>query len=226
VEPGSSKTTVAVLLSGGLDSAILLAELLRQGRRVQPIYVRSRLVWEAAELRATGRLLKTLAPRWPGLFDLVTLDLPVADLYGNHWSMTGRDPPGEVSPDDAVYLPGRNVLLLVKAALWCQMHGVDELALGVLGSNPFADATPAFFDEFQGSLNRAIGGRLRIVRPFAALTKRQVMERGADLPLRLTFSCIAPVRGLHCGRCNKCAERRAAFRSLDRRDPTKYKDEG
>ena len=199
-----------------------MADLLRQGRRVQPIYVRSRLVWEAAELRAGTRLLKALAPHWPGLAHLVTLDLPVADLYENHWSMTGQDPPGAATPDDAVYLPGRNVLLLVKAALWCQLHGVDELALGVLGSNPFADATPAFFDEFQGSLNRAIGGRLRIIRPFAALTKRQVMERGAGVPLELTFSCIAPVRGLHCGQCNKCAERRAAFRSAQRPIPTRY----
>ncbi len=128
--------------------------------------------------------------------------------------MTGRDPPDAASPDDAVNLPGRNALLLVKAGLWCQLHGIDELALGVLGSNPFADATPAFFDEFQGALNRALGGRLRILRPFAGLDKRQVLQRGADLPLRLTFSCIAPVRGLPCGQCNKCAERQAAIEGL------------
>jgi 7-cyano-7-deazaguanine synthase len=155
----------------------------------------------------------------------VTLDLPVADLYEDHWSVTGQDPPDAASPDDAVYLPGRNVLLLVKAALWCQLHGVDDLALGVLGSNPFADATPAFFSQFQDCLNRAVGGRLRILRPFADLTKPQAMERGADLPLGLTFSCIAPVRGLHCGRCNKCAERRAAFQSAGREDPTRYRDD-
>jgi 7-cyano-7-deazaguanine synthase len=211
VKPGASKPTVAVLLSGGLDSAILLADLLGQGRRVQPIYVRCHLVWEKAELRAVGRLLKALTPRWPGLLPLVTLDLPVADLYENHWSLTGRDPPDAASPDDAVYLPGRNALLLVKAGLWCQLHGVEELALGVLGSNPFADATPAFFDEFQSALNRATGGRLRILRPFAGLDKRQVLQRAVDLPLQLTFSCIAPVRGLPCGRCNKCAERQAAI---------------
>ena len=218
VKPGASRATVAVLLSGGVDSSILLADLLRQGRRVQPIYVRCRLVWEKAELRAVGRLLKALMPRWPGLLPLVTLDLPVGDLYGDHWSLTGRDPPDAASPDDAVYLPGRNALLLVKAALWCQLHGIDELALGVLGTNPFADATPAFFDELQIALNRASGGRLRILRPYAGLDKRQVLQRGADLPLRLTFSCIAPVRGLPCGRCNKCAERQAAMEEPGMRD--------
>lgn len=219
---GYSHATVAVLVSGGLDSSILLADLLRQGRRVQPLYVRSHLFWEAAELRAVKRFLKALAADGPGLPGLVVLDLPVADLYRDHWSVTGRDGPNAGSADDAVYLPGRNVLLLVKAALWCRMHGANELALGVLGSNPFADATPAFFAAFEACFNRAVGGRLRILRPFASLTKRQVIERGAGLPLELTFSCIAPVRGLHCGECNKCGERRAVFETLQWRDPTRY----
>ncbi|MCD4728936.1 MAG: 7-cyano-7-deazaguanine synthase, partial [Pirellulales bacterium] len=41
-------------------------------------------------------------------------------------------------------------------------------------------------------------------------------------PLELTFSCLSPVAGLHCGRCNKCAERQEAFRSLEMHDPTRY----
>ena len=227
----SSNVTVAVLVSGGLDSSILLADLLRPApgakrtapqRRVQPIYVRSGLFWEKAELRAVRRFLEAVRPDGTRLLPLVAMDLPVADLYADHWSVTGRDAPGAESPDDAVYLPGRNLLLLVKAAMWCRMHGVDELALGVLASNPFADATPAFFAEFQDLLNHAVGGGLRIARPFAALTKREVMERAAGLPLGLTFSCLAPIRGLHCGQCNKCAERRAAFRSVGRPDSTRY----
>jgi len=47
------------------------------------------------------------------------------------------------TPDDAVFLPGRNVLLLSKAMLWCHLHGVEEVALAPLESNPFPDATPA-----------------------------------------------------------------------------------
>jgi 7-cyano-7-deazaguanine synthase len=48
------------------------------------------------------------------------------------------------------------------------------------------------------------------------------MQLGRDMPLELTFSCIDPVDGLHCGRCNKCAERQKAFRSIDLEDPTRY----
>jgi 7-cyano-7-deazaguanine synthase len=216
----SSTTPVGLLLSGGLDSCILLVRLLDEGHRVQPFYIRSGLVWQREELDAAGRFLKAVAG--PRLADLVILDLPLADLYGDHWSTTGDDVPDAVSPDTAVYLPGRNALVLIKAALWCRLHGIDRLALGVLGSNPFGDATPEFFDDFESALRRATGRRVRIVRPFAQLDKRQVMELGRGLPLELTFSCIAPVGGAHCGRCNKCAERHAAFHLIGAHDPTRY----
>ncbi len=212
--------TTGVLLSGGLDSSILLGCFLREGRRVQPFYVRSCLAWEPDERIAVGRFLAAVAS--PRLGDLVVLDLPVDDLYRDHWSVTGRGVPDAASPDDAVYLPGRNALLIVKAGLWCQLHGIGQLALGVLGSNPFSDATPAFFDQIESALRLATGTPLGILRPFAELTKRQVMELGRGLPLELTFSCIAPRGGLHCGRCNKCAERQAAFHLAQVRDPTTY----
>ncbi len=213
---------VALLLSGGLDSGILAGHLLRQGAWVQPIYIQSRLVWQPEELEALRSFLASISPRWPRLLELVVLDLPLADLYSDHWSLTGQDPPRAESADEAVYLPGRNVLLLVKAALWCVWRGVDRIALGILGTNPFADATPEFFEQFEECLNRAVAGRLRIVRPFARLTKREVMELGRGLPLELTFSCIAPAAGLHCGQCNKCAERKAAFRLAGVPDLTPY----
>ncbi|MGO8690106.1 MAG: 7-cyano-7-deazaguanine synthase [Thermoguttaceae bacterium] len=218
VEP--SPSTIGLLLSGGLDSSILLGHLLREGRHVQPFYVRSGLRWEDAERRHLDQFLHTLAG--PRLAELVVLDLPLADLYGDHWSLTGRGVPDLASPDTAVYLPGRNALLLIKAALWCRLHGIEELALAVLSANPFADATPEFFAEFEVLLDRASGGRLRITRPFGRLAKREVMELGRGLPLELTFSCIAPRDGLHCGACNKCAERIAAFAQIGGDDPTPY----
>ena len=144
------------------------------------------------------------------------------DLYGNHWSINGQNTPDADSPDDAVYLPGRNALLAIKPMLWCAMHGIEELALAVLASNPFADASDGFFRDFEAALDRASGSRVRLVRPFARMEKKDVMELGRELPLELTFSCIAPVDGLHCGRCNKCAERRRAFRSVNADDPTRY----
>ena len=216
----SSPPPIGLLLSGGLDSCILLGTLLNEGRRVRPFYVRSQLIWEPEELLAVGRCLQALSS--PLVDELVLLDLPLADLYGDHWSMTGREPPDASSPDDAVYLPGRNALLVIKAALWCQLHGIDQLALAVLESNPFADAKSEFFRSLQSALNCGRGRHVSIVRPFARLSKRQVMELGRRLPLELTFSCIAPAGGLHCGQCNKCAERSAAFRLVASEDPTRY----
>jgi len=158
----------------------------------------------------------------PKLEALVTLDLPLRDLYGRHWSVTGEGVPGSSSGDDEVYLPGRNALLAVKAAVWCQLHGIDQLALAVLKTNPFPDATAGFFDPFESALDRAAGRRIQIIRPFGQFDKREVMELGQGMPLESTFSCISPVDGLHCGRCNKCAERQAAFRSIRAIDPTQY----
>ncbi len=211
---------VGLLLSGGLDSAVLLGRLLSQDIVVQPIYIQSQLIWQEAEYAWLARLLKAMES--PSLRSAVVLDLPLGDLYGDHWAVTGVKTPAAGTADDAVYLPGRNVLLAVKAMLWCQLHGLDELALGILGSNPFADATPEFFVAFEALLNSATGKSVRLVRPLARLDKRQVMELGRNLPLELTFSCIAPVGELHCGQCNKCRERQIAFHSIGLPDPTRY----
>jgi 7-cyano-7-deazaguanine synthase len=218
--PHPSDQAVAVLTSGGLDSAILCAQLLADFGRVVPIYVRSGLSWEDAEMASLERFLA--AVKADGLASLVVLEEPIADVYGSHWSTGGEAVPGSESDDTAVYLPGRNILLTAKAAIWCQLANVDALALGVLASNPFPDSTAEFFDMLQGLLNRALGGKLRLVRPFDRLQKIDVLLRGKHLPLHLTFSCIEPRDGLHCGRCNKCAERKNAFQSAGIVDLTSY----
>jgi 7-cyano-7-deazaguanine synthase len=227
----SHNLPIGLLLSGGLDSGILLGHLLQSGRAVQPFYVRGGLRWEADELSAVRRLLAALArPTLTEgkLAELVVLDMPVADLYRDHWSVTGRGVPDADTPDEAVFLPGRNALVILKPALWCQVHGIEELALAPLVTNPFPDATAAFFDLFERTLTQAaqqpngIARPLRIVRPFGHLHKREVMQLGRDMPLELTFSCIDPVRGLHCGRCNKCAERKQAFMDVGMEDRTRY----
>ena len=96
------------------------------------------------------------------------------------------------------------------------------VALAPLESNPFPDATPAFFTAYQEVVNQAVGGSVRVLRPYLGLHKTDVMRRGRGLPLGLTFSCIRPVEGRHCGRCNKCAERRRAFADAAVPDPTEY----
>jgi 7-cyano-7-deazaguanine synthase len=71
-------------------------------------------------------------------------------------------------------------------------------------------------------VNRALGGRLRLLRPFERLGKDEVLRRGTGLPLELTLSCLRPVGDRHCGACNKCAERRRGFRDAGRADLTAY----
>jgi 7-cyano-7-deazaguanine synthase len=213
-------TTIGVLASGGLDSSILLAHLLGQGHRVQPFYIRKGLYWQEHELAGLRLFLQAIAT--PNLLDLVLLELPLTDLYSGHWSLTGQNAPAHDSPDDAVYLPGRNALLLVKAAVWCQLHGIEQLALAPLGTSPFEDAGAQFLADFEAALNRGAQRRVQFLSPFGKMNKQQVMALGVQLPLELTFSCIAPIGGLHCGRCNKCAERKAAFQLAGRHDDTPY----
>jgi 7-cyano-7-deazaguanine synthase len=217
-----SRSPIAILASGGLDSAILIGQQVQRLRHVQPIYIRTGLTWQEAELRSLQTYLAAIAT--PQLQPLVVLELPLADLYDGHWSLSGSGVPGAASPDEAVYLPGRNALLAVKAAVWCQLHGIGILAMAPLGTSPFEDAGDSFFRDFQAAINYGSPNSVRLVRPFGELNKRQVMKLGRDLPLELTFSCISPLNDLHCGQCNKCAERRAAFREADYEDKTPYAD--
>jgi 7-cyano-7-deazaguanine synthase len=220
VTSAAFESNLAVLFSGGLDSSILLAHLIAQKHRVYPLYVDSQLFWQREELRWARRFLQAIDRA--ALEPLVVVKLPLADVYGDHWSITGRGVPRADEPDEAVYLPGRNPLLMIKAQVWCRLHGVPRLALGSLHSNPFADASDEFFRQFETAMDHAISGHVELVRPFAALDKRQVMDLGRRLPLELTFSCLAPARGAHCGKCNKCAERQLAFRQSGLTDPTRY----
>jgi 7-cyano-7-deazaguanine synthase len=216
-----SNQSLAVLISGGLDSAILVGYLLRKRHVVYPIFVRFGLDWEAEELSYLKRYLEAI--ECPALGSLVVLDQPVADVYGLHWSVTGEGVPDALTPDEAVYLPGRNVMLLAKPMLWCHRKGVPTVALGSLATNPFPDATPSFIAAMEEVMTAALGSRVEVRLPFGGMHKPDVMRLGRDLPLELTFSCIRPVNGRHCGWCNKCAERRHGFAEAGMSDPTEYR---
>jgi 7-cyano-7-deazaguanine synthase len=200
----------------------MLTVLARRYRKVYPVFVRQGLFWEGAELRHLRRFFR--ASSITNHEPLAVLQLPVRELYGDHWSTTGRNVPGAATTDEAVYLPGRNLLLLSKAAVFCAQHRIGAIAIGSLGHNPFPDATPKFFQYFSCAAGAGLNFRFQIVAPFCHLSKEQVIRRGVrlGLPLHLSFSCLAPRRGLHCGRCNKCAERQRAFREAGLEDETKY----
>ncbi len=215
--------SLAVLVSGGLDSAILLGESLRSASAVYPLYVRCGLTWEDVEQSYLERFLNAIHS--PTLRPLHVFHMPVSDLYSDHWSQTGVEVPGSETADEAVFLPGRNVLLLSKALLWCHLNQVPNLALAPLDANPFSDATPEFFAAYTAIVNQAVGGHVCVLLPYRHLHKSDVLRRGQGLPLQWTFSCIRPLNGHHCGDCNKCAERQRAFREANLPDPTIYSRE-
>jgi 7-cyano-7-deazaguanine synthase len=203
---------VAVLASGGIDSAVLLAQLAQRCPSVTPLYVHCGLTWEAAEEAALRRFLAALTgdARYRSIRPLEVFFNSAREAYGNHWSITGEAVPNERSRDADVFLPGRNLMLLLPTSLWAYRQGIDTIALGSLRGNPFADAQRTFFDRWEILFEQSVGRRVRVVQPLVHLTKKHVLDLGRDLPLELTTSCLAPIDGRACGHCNKCAERAAA----------------
>jgi 7-cyano-7-deazaguanine synthase len=213
---------LAVLCSGGLDSAVLLADARRGAEPVQPLYVRVGLAWEAEELAMLERLLQSQPFR--GLRPLATLHLDMRDVYpSTHWAVRG-EPPAFGTPDEDVYLEGRNIVLLTKAAVFMAREGPTRVAIGPLAGNPFPDATADFFDAMGRALSIGLAAPIAIAAPFATLHKSDVIKLGLSLgvPLELTLSCMQPLQGSHCGRCSKCRERRDAFLEAGVPDPTRY----
>jgi len=218
----TSLGATAVLCSGGLDSVVLVAHEAR-ARDVQPVYVSVGLAWEADEQTALVRLAGEAA--FGGRTrPLVRLEVPMSDVYGpSHWAIRGM-PPGYDTPDEDVYLAGRNLILLSKAGAYCAAHGLHRIAMGPLSDNPFPDATPAFFDAMGRALSLGLDHPIEIATPLSAMHKADVIRLGIQLGVRLelSLSCMKPARGGHCGLCSKCRERRDAFAEAGVDDPTQY----
>jgi len=223
-------TKSAVLFSGGLDSAVLLADEASRGD-VQPIYIGAGLAWEAAEREVVAQLLASDALRGRTRA-IAALSVDMRDVYAaTHWAVTGA-PPAYHTPDEDVYLPGRNIILLAKAGVFCAAAGLERLVIGTLAHNPFPDATPEFRSAMASSLSLGLAHKLDVEAPYAGLEKAEVIRRGLALrvPFELTMSCMKPigreVRGvpgvLHCGECSKCRERHDAFVEAGVADPTEY----
>jgi 7-cyano-7-deazaguanine synthase len=178
-------------MSAGLDSAVLAA-FEAQTSHVHPIYVSAGLAWEPEELATLERLLAT--PPFASLAPLARLTFTVRDLYPpTHWALRG-EPPGFDTPDEDVYLTGRNIILLTKAAIYCAQHGIERIAQGSLAHNPFPDATPEFFESMARALSLGLGHTIRIDTPLAQKEKSEVIRLGVELgvPLELTLSCMNP----------------------------------
>jgi 7-cyano-7-deazaguanine synthase len=228
VMPSNGPLTI-VLLSGGLDSAVLLAHE-AQAANVLPVYVFSGLSWEGLELAMVEHLLEH--ELFAGqVLPLMRVEFTMHDVYApTHWAVRG-DPPSYDKPDESVYLAGRNLMLLAKGGIVAALKGATRIAIGPLAGNPFPDARPSFFRAMQHALTLGLDHTVEVAAPFLAWTKDEVIRRGRELrvPLALTLSCMNPVAATHqlspprhCGRCIKCRERRDAFRNLGLEDPAAY----
>jgi 7-cyano-7-deazaguanine synthase len=210
---------IAVLASGGLDSCVLLAEE-AETAEVYPVYVRCGLAWEENEREALAAFLQAL--NHPNVRPITTLSAPIGAIYGGHWSVSGEAVPGAEEPDSAVYLPGRNILLIALTAVWCSTHDVSRIAIGSLAGNPFPDATPQFFSDFASALSSGLNHPIEVKAIFGNLRKWELIKRFGHLPLGSTLTCMAPRGQKHCGQCNKCRERQIAFEKAGVADPTDY----
>jgi 7-cyano-7-deazaguanine synthase len=214
--PATAPARVGVLVSGGLDSTVLLADELSQGRAIHPIHVRCGFSWEPAEARVIARLLSE--PPFAGQAPpAVALTVDARHLYpADHWARRGA-PPAWDSPDSDVCLDARNVVLITHAADWCRRHGVHRLVLGSLAGNPFPDATAGFFATMTAELSRGRSQAFDVAAPYLTLTKRDVARRGRALgvTLDLTLSCMNPGEDdRHCMACSKCRERADALKEF------------
>ena len=235
---------VAVLFSGGLDSAVLLAHEARSAF-AHPLYVSTGLAWEAQE-RPIAASLVASPPFGGRTAPLAYLDFTVRDLYPpSHWAVTGN-PPAYDTPDEDVYLTGRNLVLITKGAIYCAQHGIERLVLGPLAGNPFPDARPEFLAAMARAASLGLDHPLDVTAPFSTLHKADVIRLGVELgvPLERTLSCMNPITRrraqhpaafaqspmageealLHCGACSKCRERQEAFREAGVDDSTSYRN--
>jgi len=216
---------VAVLFSAGLDSAVLLAHAAStsQHGHIQPIYVSAGLAWEAEEMAMARRFLsaQSFSSR---LVPLVTLTVDMRDVYpATHWAIRG-EPPAYDTPDEDVYLEGRNIVLLSKSSVFMARARIPRVLIGPLAGNPFPDATADFFSAMARALSIGLAAPIAIDAPFVSMTKADVIRLGQALgvPFALTLSCMQPSHGRHCGRCSKCRERIDAFEEAGGSDPAEY----
>lgn len=214
-----------VLLSGGLDSAVLAAHE-AQTSRVLPMYVSVGLAWEKSELAMVEQLLRARVFQ-DRVAALSCVEFTMRDVYPqSHWAIRGAPPAYDTSDED-VYLSGRNLVLLTKAGVVAAKHHAHRIALGPLAGNPFPDATPHFFKAMSTALSLGLDHRIEVVAPFLEWRKDEVIKRGVELnvPFELTLSCMNPPArngAMHCGLCSKCRERRDAFAAAGVTDPTAY----
>ncbi len=213
-----------LIFSGGLDSTVLLYQLLADGDRVLTLSVdygqRHRV-----ELEHARRITRSLGVPWQ-LADLSN----VGSLLGGS-SLTSPEiavPHGHYAEPSMkqTVVANRNMIMLAVAAGWAISQRADRLAYAAHAGDHtiYPDCRPAFADAMARAIRLADWHEIGLCCPFIHLTKTQIVVRGAELGVDFgsTWSCYEG-GSVHCGLCGTCFERREAFQQAGVPDPTRYK---
>jgi 7-cyano-7-deazaguanine synthase len=217
-----------VLVSGGLDSATVLAIARERGHRCHALSFEYGQR-HAVELAAARRVATAL-----GAAEHRVLALPIGQL--GHSALTD---PSIAVPDAATtgipvtYVPARNTIFLAFALGYAEVVGARHIYIGVnaVDYSGYPDCRPAFIRAFECVANlatrAAVEGRtLSIHAPLIELSKADIIRRGAALGVDygMTVSCYQPdADGRACGRCDSCRLRRRGFEEAGISDPTRYR---
>ncbi|HEX7029071.1 MAG TPA: 7-cyano-7-deazaguanine synthase QueC [Gammaproteobacteria bacterium] len=227
----SPEKKAVVLVSGGLDSATVLAMAKADGRECHALSFdygqRHR-----AELLAAERVAAKL-----GAVEHRTVGLDLRAIGGSALTDDRIAVPEQASDGIPVtYVPARNTVFLSVALGWAEVLDADEIHIGVnaVDFSGYPDCRPAFIDAFQAladtATRRAVEGRpIRIHAPLLHLTKAEIVRRGTALGVdyAATVSCYtADDAGFACGTCDSCRLRRAGFEAAGVPDPTRYRRAG
>ena len=217
-----------MLVSGGLDSATVLAIARERGHRCHALsfdYGQRHRV----ELDAARRVANTL-----GAVEHRILALPIGELGGSALTDRRIEVPERLGNGIPVtYVPARNTVFLAFALGYAEVLGAHDIYIGVnaVDYSGYPDCRPEFIAAFERVANLATkagveGAGMRIHAPLIELTKAEIIRRGAALGVdySMTISCYQPhTDGLACGRCDSCRLRRAGFKEAGTADPTRYR---
>jgi 7-cyano-7-deazaguanine synthase len=217
-----------ILLSGGLDSATILAIARRDGYTCHALSFaygqRHR-----AELDAAARVAKAL-----GAVEHKTVALDLSAIGGS--SLTDASIPVPDHPSEGIpstYVPARNTIFLAVATGWAEVLEARDIFIGVnaVDYSGYPDCRPEFIAAFQEVANLGTkagveGQGMRIQAPLVKLSKAAIVQLGATLGVDygLTVSCYtADAQGRACGVCDSCRLRRQGFAAAGLEDPTVYR---
>jgi 7-cyano-7-deazaguanine synthase len=220
-------TRAVVLLSGGLDSATVLAHAKRAGYECYTMSFdygqRHR-----AELEAAARMSAALGAAMHREFAS-----PIGSLGGSALTDARIEVPEEGGEGIPVtYVPARNTVFLSLALAWAEVLAADAVFIGVnaVDFSGYPDCRPAFIEAFNAlsrvATKQGVEGRpIRIEAPLIAMSKAEIVRHGTELGVDYgsTVSCYrADDEGRACGRCDACRFRRQGFEGAGIADPTRY----